>query len=308
MRHACVLIMGTVFAASAVARSQTGHQPVRLSATAAAAVIAEIDKGRADARRSLQTSPTSYLAAVDRTDFGGRKTLTVGRAPGNDVTLPDPEVAPQHLRVTVDGDQFRVEAVDPVARFTVGKNPTRAAVVGPSAIQVGRYMLRLSHQRFPAIIVFDPHSPRLKKYKGLEYFPVDLAYRFELPLELNPKMEPVVIMSTLGNQRRGVKVGWFDFTIGSRAYRLEATRLLEPGIGEDDISVFFRDATSGKESYKIGRYLDVKKLRSGKYVLDFNLAYNPACAYSPLYNCPIPPKANTLNVAIRAGEMDSHYD
>jgi len=42
-------------------------------------------------------------------------------------------------------------------------------------------------------------------------------------------------------------------------------------------------------------------------VLDFNEAYNPACAFSDHYNCPIPPKANTLAVAIRAGEMDSHY-
>jgi len=38
-----------------------------------------------------------------------------------------------------------------------------------------------------------------------------------------------------------------------------------------------------------------------------NRACNPACAYSDHYNCPIPPKANTLNVAIRAGERDSHY-
>jgi uncharacterized protein (DUF1684 family) len=51
----------------------------------------------------------------------------------------------------------------------------------------------------------------------------------------------------------------------------------------------------------------VEKLASGKYLLDFNIAYNPACAFSDYYNCPIPSQSNTLGVAIRAGEMDSHY-
>jgi hypothetical protein len=53
--------------------------------------------------------------------------------------------------------------------------------------------------------------------------------------------------------------------------------------------------------------VDLKKLESGNYVLDFTLAYNPACAFSDYYNCPIPPTSNTLQVATRAGEMDSHY-
>jgi hypothetical protein len=167
--------------------------------------------------------------------------------------------------------------------------------------------VRLSHQRFPGLIVFDPKSPHFKKYKGLKYFPVDLAYRFELPLTPNPKPETIVILSTRGNQRRAERVGWFEFLAGGTANRLEALRLLEPGVGENDLGIFFRDATSGKDTYALGRYVDVEKLPNGNYRLDFNLAYNPACAFSEHYNCPIPPKANQLPVAIRAGEMDSHY-
>jgi len=184
---------------------------------------------------------------------------------------------------------------------------TRDAVLDPSYIQIDRFSLRLSHQRFPAVIVFDPQSPRFKQYKGLRFFPIDLAYRYELPLTPNPKPETVMIMSTVGNQRRAQRVGWFDFVVGKSAYRLEAVRLLEPGVGENDISVLFRDATSEHDTYALGRYVDPKKLPNGNYVLDFNTAYNPACAFSDHYNCPIPPKANTLAVAIRAGEMDSHY-
>ena len=177
----------------------------------------------------------------------------------------------------------------------------------PSSLQVGRFLLRLSHQRFPGIIVFDPQSPRFKEYKGIKYFPPDLSYRYELPLTPNPKPQTIIIMSTRGNQRRAERVGWFDFLVGTTAVRLEAVRLLEPGVGENDLGIFFRDATTGRESYELGRYVDVKKLPNGNFLLDFNFTYNPACAYSDHYNCPIPPKANLLSVAIRAGEMDSQY-
>jgi hypothetical protein len=282
-------------------------RPVKLTKAAADAARKDITQDREDTQKWLRTDPTSYLATVVRSDFEQRKTLTLGRAPDNDVRLDDASVSPHHLRVTVDGDRFRVEGVDADARFGVGNDAKREATVKPSNIQVGRFAVRLSHQRFPAIIVFDPKSPRFKEYKGLSYFPIDLNYRFELPLTPNPKSETVTIMSTRGSQRRAQKVGWFEFMVGETPCRLEAVRLLEPGVGENDISLFFRDETTGKASYSLGRYVDVKKLADGRYLLDFNFAYNPACAFSDHYNCPIPPKANALKVAIPAGEMDSHY-
>ena len=281
--------------------------PVKLTPAEAKTIVAEIEQERAETENWLRADPTSYLATVDREDFGRRKTLSVGRAADNDLRIDDAEVSPHHLRVTIEGDRFRVEAVDAAARFKAGGVEQRMAVVDPSSIQIGRFLLRLSHQRFPGLIVFDPKSPHFRKYKGLKYFPVDLAYRFELPLTPNTKPETVVILSTRGNQRRAERVGWFEFLAGGAPNRLEALRLLEPGIGENDLGIFFRDATSGKETYALGRYVDVEKLPNGNYRLDFNLAYNPACAFSEHYNCPIPPKANTLTVPIRAGEMDSRY-
>jgi uncharacterized protein (DUF1684 family) len=291
----------------AVALTAAAAGPVKLTPAEAKTIAAEIEKERAETESWLRADPTSYLATVDREDFGRRRTLTVGRAADNDLRIDDPDVSPHHLRVTVDGDRFRVEAVDAAARFKASGVEQRTAVVDPSSIQIGRLLVRLSHQRFPGLIVFDPKSPHFKKYKGLKYFPVDLAYRFELPLTPNPKPETIVILSTRGNQRRAERVGWFEFLAGGTANRLEALRLLEPGVGENDLGIFFRDATSGKDTYALGRYVDVEKLPNGNYRLDFNLAYNPACAFSEHYNCPIPPKANTLTVPIRAGEMDSHY-
>ncbi len=282
--------------------------PVVLAPPEADSIARAILKDRADTEQWLKSGATSYLATVGRVDFGSKSALTVGSAADNDVRIEDQAVAAHHLRATVIGDSFRVEALAPGATFRAGKDSLlREATVGPSAIGIGRFTLRLSHQRFPAIIVFDPRSPHFARYKGLAWYPVDLSWRYVLALTPNPRPDTVIILSTRGNRRRALRVGWFDFLANGKPCRLEATRLLEPGVGESDVSVFFRDATTGKETYPTGRYVDPDRLPDGRYVLDFNLCYNPACAISDDYNCPIPPRANVLSVAIRAGEKDAHY-
>ena len=272
-------------------------------------IVHAIEQQRSGTMEWLRTSPTSYLAAIARVDFGGKKMLTVGSDPSNDVVIPEGVFRPRHLAVTVVGDSFLVETIDAGAEFAF-KGTTRKgrAMLPPAYISVGRFSVRLSHQRYPAIIVFDPRSPRFEEYKGLEYFPVDLRYRFILPMIRNTSPDTVVILSTRGNQRNALLEGWFELTIDDVPCRLEVSRLLEPGIGENMYSIFFRDATSGKETYAVGRYLDIEQLPSGDFVLDFNLAYNPACAVSPFYNCPLPPAENALPVRIMAGEKDAHYE
>lgn len=268
---------------------------------------AAILKDREETQEWLKSKPTSYLAAIRRKDFGKKTTLSVGSADGNDIRLEGLE--PRHLSVTVDGDKFRVSAVDAGAGFRVknGEAALREATLDPGPIVAGRYTLRLSHQGYPAIIVFDPQSPRLKEYRGIPYYPVDLRYRLELPLKPDAKAERVKIASTHSAERSATRVGWFEFELDGKPCRLAAYRLEEPGAKSDDLSVFFRDATTAQETYKVGRYVEPEKQPDGRYVLDFNMAYSPACAYSPHYNCPIPPKENRLAVAIRAGEKNPKY-
>ena len=165
-------------------------------------------------------------------DYGEKRTLTIGSAADNDLRLTATGIEPHHLKVTVDGDQFRIQAVDGNAGFRINQEMKREAITGPSSLQVGRFTLRLAHQRFPAIMVFDPQSPRLKEYKGLAYFPTNLSYRYELPLVRNPRPEKITIMSTRGNRRSAERVGWVSFLVGNQECRLEATRLLEPGVTE----------------------------------------------------------------------------
>ena len=301
------LVLSALTALSAHPARPVPAGPQVLSKAEADTVTQAILKDRADTEQWLKSADNSYLATVQRVDFGARRTLTVGSAADNDVRIESPSVAPHHLSVTVAGDSFFVKTVDPGIGFRVKDDVWVDGTVGPSSVGIGFYTLRLSHQRFPAIIVFDPQSPHLAEYKGLKWFPVDLSYRYVLPLTPNPRPDTVIIRSTRGNRRRAVRVGWFDFQVGKTPCRLEATRLLEPGVDENAVSVFFRDATTGKETYPVGRYVDPERLPDGRYLLDLNRCYNPACAVSEHYNCPIPPKANVLKVAIRAGEMDSKY-
>lgn len=281
--------------------------PVKLSRGEADSLTKAVLKDRDETLQWLKTSPTSYLATVSREDFGERTSLTVGSDGDNSVRLQTSTVQPHHLRVTVVGDSFLVQAVDPGATFRVKDQDLTSAMLPPSSIQVDRFTVRLSHQRFPALIVFDPKSPRFGHDKGLAWYPVDLRWRFVAPLTPNPAPDTVIIQSTRGNQRRALRVGWFDLRMAGRPVRLEAHRLLEPGVGEKDMSLFFRDATTGRETYGVGRYLEPEPLPDGRFVLDFNNAYNPACAVSDHYNCPIPSRANTLPVAVTAGEKDAHY-
>jgi hypothetical protein len=149
----------------------------------------------------------------------------------------------------------------------------------------------------------DPRSPltpeQRRAFKGLSYFPEDLALRIEAEVDADVDRDEEIIMQTTtgGTQvyRRAGKVG---FDVDGRP--VEITLYESPD--QEDLFVPFRDATSGKETYGAGRYLEVDPPKDGRLVVDFNDAYNPYCAYNPEWSCPIPPGENWLAVPIRAGE------
>lgn len=260
------------------------------------------ESARAEAKQWLTAAPTSYLAAILRVEFGASTSLVVGRAEDAQVRIDDPAIRPHHLRVTVEGDAFAVTALDAGATFSLKAGELRDAKVPPSGLRVGRFVVRLSHQGFPAIIVFDPQSPHFKDAPRPDWWPLDAKSRVLATLVKTEQPEEVVIQSTRGQPRRALRLGAFVFELAGQPLRLDANRLLEPGVGENAVSVFFRDATTGKGSYEVGRYIDPREQADGRWLLDFNSAYNPACAWSPHFNCPIPPRANTLKVAIEAGD------
>lgn len=153
----------------------------------------------------------------------------------------------------------------------------------------------------------DPDSPirdeDRRRFTGLAYYPVDAAFRFRVNLHRYPKPERLRLATNTGEKRDALRYGYFEFTIGGTSCRLQVYRT-EDSVsgGKPYLFIPFLDATSGKETYGGGRYLDLEENTSGIYDLDFNRAYNPLCAYGKEYSCPLPPEENRLPVAIRAGE------
>ena len=140
------------------------------------------------------------------------------------------------------------------------------------------------------------------KFTRLNYFEPDLDYRFELELEKLVQQEKVKIEDSGGNLRYFLKWGKFTFEINGQACILYAYKSDET---ETRIFVPFKDLTSGKETYGAGRYIDLEEERNkigSKWILDFNFATNPWCAYSHNYVCPLIPFDNILKVEIKAGE------
>jgi len=171
-------------------------------------------------------------------------------------------------------------------------------------VRLGRYLAEpLPGATMGNVRVFDPEAPARRQFTGLRWFAPDLVYQVQAVFEPFASPEKVVIMTSRGLQKDYHRIGRFVFKVADVAQALTVLSVSpspEPG---DDLFVPFRDATTGKESYSVGRYLFPKFAGArAAYLIDFNLATNPLCNYSPHYNCPIPPKENVLTVAIRAGE------
>ncbi len=140
-----------------------------------------------------------------------------------------------------------------------------------------------------------------KEFSGLKYFAPDSKYRLKLRLQRYDRPETVIMDTSTGTRQRFNRVGYFEFDVDEKRATLQAYKSAER---EDDNELFvpFRDGTSGKESYGAARYLDLEIAPGDNYTVDFNYAYNPYCAYSEDYVCPLPPKENWLAVEIKAGE------
>ena len=140
-------------------------------------------------------------------------------------------------------------------------------------------------------------SEQQRGFKGLSYFPENA--NLVINAKIDRKVEPGVIRmeTTKGQQQTYRRHGVVRFEVDGEATQIT---LYESDHGHE-LFLPFRDATSGKETYGAGRYLDLHA-HGDQITIDFNYAYNPNCAYNPDWNCPLPPAENWLKVPIRAGE------
>jgi len=141
----------------------------------------------------------------------------------------------------------------------------------------------------------------------MHFFATDPSYRVlgKFTASRNAKWFP---MKTSGTETQTYrKYGVLTFKIHDTTLTLnvyQSQSLMTSKDYSDYLFIPFTDNTSGNESYGGGRYLDYRmgEIRNNRLLLDFNKAYNPYCAYTTGYNCPIPPAENDLRVTISAGE------
>ncbi|TDB65238.1 DUF1684 domain-containing protein [Arundinibacter roseus] len=141
----------------------------------------------------------------------------------------------------------------------------------------------------------------------LRFFEPDSSFQVHAKFVKTTGSEPFSMPTYSGQQKEYIKFGELHFTLHGQLLTLAMYRslsLMQVAAYRDYLFVPFKDPTNGEETYGGGRYMDfrLKDISETGVLLDFNKAYNPYCAYSDGYNCPIPPKENHLSLEIRAGE------
>ncbi|MDO9694358.1 MAG: DUF1684 domain-containing protein [Candidatus Latescibacteria bacterium] len=232
---------------------------------------------------------------------------TVGSAADAGARLPT--AAPARLGVvTADatGYSFEAAAGADVRRIVGGDTLAVTSVAMAPDIPGPPTVLRSGSLLFHVIVrggrgflrVKDRESEVRRGFTGIERFPVGGRWRVTARLEPHVPPRGVMVPDVLGNLEESPSPGTLVFTLEGRECRL--TPVGGPG---EELFIVFADATSGGETYGGGRFLSADPPRpDGTVVLDFNLATNPPCAFTPYATCPLPPQGNTLPVAVRAGE------
>jgi uncharacterized protein (DUF1684 family) len=150
----------------------------------------------------------------------------------------------------------------------------------------------------------DPQSPLTREqkqgFKGLRYFEEDPSLRLEVTVEEFPLKDRVEMQTTTGGVQAYERYGRFRFSVEDGEAWLTVYR------GPHGFFLPFVDSLAGAETYPAGRYLEPEPLPGGRFLVDFNLAYNPYCAYNEAWSCPITPFENRLKVPVRAGEKIFH--
>ena len=187
-------------------------------------------------------------------------------------------------------------------------NSCRQKQVDPAYIQE----IEMHRQEYLKSFVMTDQSPLSEKeIKYLKFFSPDPDFKIKAKYVRTPEEKPFQMPTYSGKRKNFIKHGELHFNLNGVDFQLSTYKNLQYvklPIYKDVLFVPFKDYTNGETSYGGGRYIDLKLSDIAKehILLDFNKAYNPWCAYSDGYNCPIPPIENHLEIQINAGEKN--YD
>jgi uncharacterized protein len=215
----------------------------------------------------------------------------LGTAAGNDIVLPAGSAPERAGTITLRGGRVTLR-LGTEAERELRADSDDVATLGRLRLSViersGRHGLR----------VRDPDNPRRRAFTGLQWYPVDPAYRVTAKFVPAEGKRTIGIVNILGDALEMPSPGHVEFTLHGQALRLE------PVLEDDTPELFFifRDTTAGRSTYPAGRYLYAEPPRDGVVTLDFNKAYSPPCAFTDFATCPLPPPGNRLPLAVEAGE------
>ncbi|MGH6692782.1 MAG: DUF1684 domain-containing protein, partial [Gammaproteobacteria bacterium] len=174
--------------------------------------------------------------------------------------------------------------------------------LGSLRMQVEEVGEGFSGRRF--VTAWDEDHPRTQKPFEVQAYPIDQRWRVAARLDAFGAPKAVTVGDVKGGVQYFVATGQLVFRLNGQEWRLTAFSVPDA----DEYLVMFKDATNGSMTYSGYRLLGVPAVSDGMWtVLDFNLAANPPCAYSPYTLCPLPPPENTLDVGIEAGEQLPSY-
>lgn len=262
-------------------------------------------KERAEKDAEFKTSPTSPMAGRERlTIAGAAAPLHVIRDGRLVVDPADAPEGPAFAVMLKDGKWYWSSASDVACRR--GERPVAQeseALAPGDQFAAGR--LTLNAYPGPdalALIVFDPERPQIKHFEHLLYYPPDRRYAVRARLERFPEMKPLKITTTRKLEKTFYRYGKLRFRLDGKDLELTALKTSLEGPDAKYLFVPFKDDTNGRETYEVGRFIDLEEPEGDEVTLDFNRCYNPLCNYSPAYNCPLPPLENILDAAVPAGE------
>lgn len=150
-----------------------------------------------------------------------------------------------------------------------------------------------------------PLSPKDREhFVSLDFFSIDTTFNVMADFVRTPYETPFEMETSTDRRPVYVKYGEVYFDLKGKEYKLnvyQSQELKKTNEYRDYLFLPFTDPTNGKTSYSGGRYIDLSIPQSNRIRIDFNQAYNPYCAYSGNYSCPVPPKENDLEVPVTAG-------
>ena len=183
----------------------------------------------------------------------------------------------------------------------------------PETKEMNEYVQSILRERAEkdSSMQFDAYSPFHRdtsvSFKPLNYYDPNPDFVFKSKLSYKEKADTVIIMGTKGEPRTVIVIGHVELNKDGKTYPVNIYKAFSR-IGEAYYSIWFTDKTTGKETYGVGRYLDFELEADSNfiYTIDFNKAYNPYCAYTPMYTCPIPREEDFIDMSIEAGEKNFH--